>query len=273
MKDLDFQDWAVNEIGNHYGLPLQKGKAIEELGELIVALQKDILSSVISSDNDNTLSDEIVDEIADVTIVLKQLSRADLRWANLRYAHLRCADLRGANLRCADLRGADFRGATLRMADLGETDLREASFIGVDLREVGLRWAILRYASLKGVDLKGADLRGADLYNPIACPEKGSFIGWKKANGHIVELEILSNAKRSSAIGRKCRCDKAKVVAIEEKDGSESYITEVNSNYDKTFIYRVGEVVTVDDFDDDRWNECAPGIHFFITREEAVRYP
>lgn len=73
MKDLDFQDWAVNEIGNHYGPPLQKGKAIEELGELIVALQKDILSSVISSDNDNTLSDEIVDEIADVTIVLKQL--------------------------------------------------------------------------------------------------------------------------------------------------------------------------------------------------------
>ena len=73
MKDLDFQDWSINKIGSHYGLPLQKGKAIEELGELIVALQKDILSSVISSDNDNTLSDEIVDEIADVTIVLKQL--------------------------------------------------------------------------------------------------------------------------------------------------------------------------------------------------------
>ena len=231
-------------------------------------------------------------DLRDANLTGAELSRADLRWANLRYAHLRCADLRGANLRCADLRGVDLRGATLRMADLGETDLREASFIGVDLREVGLRWAILRYASLKGVDLKGADLRGADLkgadlrganlrgadlreadlYNPIACPEKGSFIGWKKANGHIVELEILSNAKRSSATGRKCRCEKAKVVAIEEKDGSESHITEVNSNYDKTFIYRVGEVVTVDDFDDDRWNECAPGIHFFITREEAVRY-
>ena len=73
MKDLDFQDWSINEIGSHYGLPLQKGKAIEELGELIVALQKDILSSVISSDNDNALSDEIVDEIADVTIMLNQL--------------------------------------------------------------------------------------------------------------------------------------------------------------------------------------------------------
>ena len=232
-------------------------------------------------------------DLRDANLTGAELSRADLRWANLRYATLRCADLRGANLRCADLRGADFRGATLRMADLGETDLREASFIGIDLREVGLRWAILRYANLKNVDLKGADLRGADLkgadlrgadlrgadlreadlYNPIACPESGPFTAWKKAKNYIIKLEVLADAKRSSATSRKCRCDKARVVAIENIDGSESHITEVNSNYDKTFIYKIGEVVTVDDFDDDRWNECAPGIHFFITREEAVRYP
>lgn len=231
-------------------------------------------------------------DLRDANLTGADLRWADLRWANLRYATLRSADLRCANLRCADLRGVDLRGATLRMADLGETDLREANLIGIDLREVSLRWATLRLATLRcanlkgtdlretdlsganlsGADLSGADLRGANLCHPIACPEKGSFIGWKKANGHIVELEILNNAKRSSATGRKCRCDKAKVVAIEEKDGSESHITEVCSNYDKTFIYRVGEVVTVDDFDDDRWNECAPGIHFFITREEAVRY-
>lgn len=157
------------------------------------------------------------------------------------------ANLRGANLRNADLRDAD-----LRNADLGEADLRGAD----------LRWA----------DFEGANLRGTDLYYPIACPEEGSFIAWKKAENCIVKLEVLEDAKRSSAANRKCRCDKARVVAIENIDGSESRITEVCSNHDKTFIYRVGEVVTVDDFDDDRWNECAPGIHFFITREEAVRY-
>ena len=172
------------------------------------------------------------------------------------------ANLRGANLRNEDLRDAD-----LRNADLGEADLR-----GADLRGVDFEGANLRGANLKRADFEGSNLRGTDLYYPIACPEEGSFIAWKKAENCIVKLEVLEDAKRSSATGRKCRCDKAKVVAIEEKDGSESHITEVNSNYDKTFIYRVGEVVTVDDFDDDRWNECAPGIHFFITREEAVRY-
>ena len=170
--------------------------------------------------------------------------------------HSKCLE-NNKNGKCADLRWADLRGVGLIEADLRWAKLRD-----VNLRGADFSWA----------DLRGADLRGVKLYYPIACPESGTFTAWKKAKKYIIKLEVLEDAKRSSATSRECRCDKARVVAIEEKDGSESHITEVNSNYDKTFIYRVGEVVTVDDFDDDRWNECAPGIHFFITREEAVRY-
>jgi hypothetical protein len=36
--------------------------------------------------------------------------------------------------------------------------------------------------------------------------------------------------------------------------------------------YTVGETVTADEWDEDRWNECSHGIHFFITRDEAVMY-
>ena len=28
----------------------------------------------------------------------------------------------------------------------------------------------------------------------------------------------------------------------------------------------------LENFNEDRWNECAAGIHFFITREEAIDY-
>ena len=207
---------------------------------------------------------------------------ADLRWADLGEADLRGvdlgeADLKGVNLWGANLKGANLRGVDLRGANLWKANLKGANLRGVDLRKADLRWADLGEADLRGVNLwranlRGANLEGADLYYPIACPEKGSFIGWKKARGYIVELEVLSEAKRSSSTGRKCRCDKARVVAIENIDGSESRITEVCSNHDKTFIYRVGEVVSVNNFNENRWNECAPGIHFFITREEAVRY-
>ena len=200
------------------------------------------------------------------------LIEADLRWAKLRDVNLRgadfgWADLRGVDLRCANLRDADLSDADLRGADLRDTDLR-----GADLRDTDLSDADLRGADLRDADLRWANLSGVNLYYPIACPESGFFIAWKKAKKYIIKLEVLEDAKRSSATSRECRCDKAKVVAIENIDGSKSHITEVNSNYDKEFIYRVGEVVSVEDFDDNRWNECAPGIHFFITREEAVRY-
>ena len=98
------------------------------------------------------------------------------------------------------------------------------------------------------------------------------FIGFKKASLHIVVLEIPEDAKRLSSTGRKCRCDKAKVLEIQNYDGTKSDLTEVSSDYNRMFIYKVGEMVSVSDFDENRWNECSTGIHFFINRQEAVNY-
>ena len=187
-------------------------------------------------------------------------------------------DLYGADLRGADLRDADLRGADLRDADLRDADLR-----GADLRDADLRDADLRGADLSGANLYGADLSGArnvdkvawNMYTafyPLQCPETGSFIGYKKAAGKIIMLEICADAKRSSSTTRKCRCSKAKVLSITNPEGSESGLTKVASDHDREFVYRVGEIVETPDFDENRWNECAAGIHFFITREEAVRY-
>lgn len=36
--------------------------------------------------------------------------------------------------------------------------------------------------------------------------------------------------------------------------------------------YRIGEIVEELNFNEDRWNECSEGIHFFINRQEAVEY-
>ena len=157
----------------------------------------------------------------------------------------------------------------------------QADLQGADLRGADLRWADLRGAYLQGAYLQGADLQGANgleeetlkSFFPIACPEYGEFIGWKKSfGGLIVKLKITENAKRSSAFGRKCRCSEAVVLAIENIDGTPSDKTEVFSSHDRNFAYRVGETISVANFDDDRKEECAPGIHFFITRQEAVDY-
>ena len=227
-------------------------------------------------------------DLSGVDLEYADLDGADLRDANLSGADLRGADLRSANLWYADLRGADLRDASLGCADLGYADLGGANLSGADLeyadlRDADLRGADLGHANLYGADFSSADLGGANLWStdlscvkniffPMACPEKGSFIAFKKAGCYIIELFIPSNAKRCSATSRKCRCSKAKVISITTPSGDKTNITEVHSDYDPNFIYKLGEYVEVKNFDDNRWNECSTGIHFFITRQEAVNY-
>jgi len=184
--------------------------------------------------------------------------RADLSDKNLSGLNLKNANLKAVNLYKTNLRNADLRNADLNYTYLYKTDLS---------------YADLRHANLNGAFFREANLLGTKIDYPIACPEIGSFIGYKKAYyGYIVKIQICEDAKRSSATTKKCRCSKALVLAIENIDGSDSGLQEIKSYFDFSFIYRVGKIVEVSDFDDNRWNECAPGIHFFMDRQDAVDY-
>ncbi|WP_418169564.1 DUF5758 domain-containing protein [Alistipes communis] len=210
----------------------------------------------------NTITETVLDAIR---------RGADLRDADLCGADLRGSNLRSANLCDADLCDANLCGAYLRGANLCGAYLRGANLYGADLCDANLCDANLRDANLRDADLRGANLRDAKgCY--LSCPTEGSFIGWKKASGHIVKLRIPEDARRSSATGHKCRCDKAYVMEIQNMDGTKATEDTVRSDHDKNFVYTVGATVEVPDFDDNRWSECAPGIHFFIDRRAAVEY-
>ena len=220
----------------------------------------------------NTITETVLDAIRRGA----DLRGADLRGADLRGANLRGANLRGANLRDANLCDADLCDANLCDADLCDANLCDANLCGANLCDAYLCGANLRDADLRGANLCDADLRGANLRDAkgcyLSCPTEGSFIGWKKASGHIVKLRIPEDARRSSATGHKCRCDKAYVMEIQNMDGTKATEDTVRSDHDKNFVYTVGATVEVPDFDDNRWSECAPGIHFFIDRRAAVEY-
>lgn len=190
--------------------------------------------------------------------------RADLYGVDLFGVDMHGVDLREANMQGVDLRGANMRGTILCDANMRGTILCGADMYGANMRE----------ADLYGADLREANLRGAkDIpFVPLACPERGSFTAFKKCGKYIIELEIPSDAKRSSATTRKCRASCAKVVAITNMDGSQAEVDHVtNCTYAPT-EYKIGEYVYPDSFDDDRWNECSHGIHFFVNRQEAVEY-
>jgi hypothetical protein len=180
-------------------------------------------------------------------------SRANLGDANLGCADLSRADLRGANLGCADLSRAN-----LGDADLGDADLR-----GANLRCANLRGANLRGANLSSADLRCANLGDADLPHFAVCPEEGDFVAWKKLRGDVIaKLLIPAAARRTSCLcSRKCRAEFVKVI---EGEGFDKHTGKLE--------YKVGKIITADDFNGDIRAECTHGIHFFITRREAEEY-
>lgn len=138
---------------------------------------------------------------------------------------------------------------------------------------------------------------------PLVCPENGSFIGYKFAYAYpsdehgcmrsssfeskrpnricLIELEIPKDAKRSSGLTNKCRCDKAIVKKIELYNVQYTlpfrliYDRDINvavSSYDPFFHYEKGEEVKINNFNENRWAECSTGIHFFMTKEEVIHY-
>jgi hypothetical protein len=150
----------------------------------------------------------------------------------------------------ANLRGANLRGAYLPFANLQ----------GANLAGANLQGANLRGANLRGANLQGANLQGAHL-PPFQIPQTGPLEVWKSCRGTLIKLLIPADAPRTaSLVGRKCRAGYAVVLA-----GSGV------SSHDPRVKYTPGATVQPvgDPYDPDPRIEWAPGIHFFLTREEA----
>ena len=197
------------------------------------------------------------------------------------------SDLHGQNLEWGDFTATSFRSADFKKANLVNSRFRECDFTGADFRGANLRGADLRgcilcYADFREADIRLCALENADLTQAkmdettqgyaMRCPETGAFVAYKKCvYDRIVQLLIPADAKRSSATGAACRCDKAKVLTIKSFDCRQEF-DEAWSLVDENFVYRRGEWVYADAFTDDRWKDSTHGIHFWMTREEAMEY-
>lgn len=198
--------------------------------------------------------------------------------ANLMDAKFRDAHIRKTSFHSSFLFGADFRSVTFSDCDFTESRVSETTC-----------W--------QNSDFNCMEESSKYPHIPYVCPEEGSFIAWKKCVirpehwewNHkpsfddwcrcIVKLMIPEHAKRSSGTGRKCRASEAVVLQIQKLNGEiledehVKYDGLVSSIFDLDFLYRVGKTVKPrQGFVNDRWTECAPGIHFFVSRGEAVNH-
>jgi hypothetical protein len=153
-------------------------------------------------------------------------------------------------------------------------------------KRADLTRANLTRANLTRANLNGANLDGASYLETTKRDENtrfgfrqmlpfGTLIMFKKVGGRVLTLRVPEAAARTSSyVGRKCRVSFAIVERAETIDGKPvpKTDTEWRSTYDSNFVYRLGEVVAPDEWDDDPLLECTHGIHCFITREEAAAH-
>ena len=203
-------------------------------------------------------------------------------FVNLSNANLSYVNLSHANLSCANLSRANLSEAYLSSANLSYADLSYADLSNVDFSNSNLSYAKLSYANLSNVDFYNANLYNAHLSfsnieafkfpNFRICPEEGQFYGFEKVQGNfILKLLISKHAKRLNPIGyRQCRASKVKVIEAYNPDGSKTNQTKFKSRHDPKFEYEINKWVEVKDFNDDVREIYAPGIHFFLTKEEAI---
>ena len=172
--------------------------------------------------------------------------------------------------------GASFDRCNFKNANCYGAIFRDTSFWNTDLTNVKMLEADFTNADFVRCKLDNIMYDECTCGIALACPEKGAFTAFKKAelyNGDrcIVELQVPADALRSSATTRKCRVSKAKVVAVYTMDGK-SIKQNAYSTHTRSFAYKLGKTVEVKNFDKNRWNECSSGIHCFITKREAEQY-
>ena len=213
-------------------------------------------------------------------------------YLDLTYISIRTKKLEGMDFSRVDFSNSDFKNVNFRSCKFDNAKLQHTKFENCDLSGSSFAYADLFAADLRTCDLSGSNFDGADFFAALLweakldnllvtdrtkffrnyCPEEGYIFGYKKCfNERMVQLLIPKDAKRCSSTTNACRCDKARVVAITDVNKKESY-KEAMSFVDPNFIYRLGEMVYADSYNEDRWYDSSHGIHFWMTFEEALGY-
>jgi pentapeptide repeat family protein len=213
-------------------------------------------------------------------------------YLDLTYISMRTKKLEGMDFSRVDFSNSDFKDVNFRSCKFDNAKLQHTKFENCDLSGSSFAYANLFSADLRTCDLSGSNFDGADFFAALLweakldnllvtdrtkffrnyCPKAGYIFGYKKCfNERMVQLLIPKDAKRCSSTTNACRCDKARVVAITDVNKKESY-KEAMSFVDPNFIYRLGEMVYADSYNEDRWHDSSHGIHFWMTFEEALGY-
>lgn len=221
------------------------------------------------------------------------LSHSLINGSSFRRSNFEKADFYGSSLTDCYFSLANLTGARMAGANLANSNFIEAILDGTDFECSNLSFAIFDHKPSNEYKF------GKVLDRPIIGYKKASKDVITKVNGAvynlrvpvIVTLEIPEGAVVLSVNGCKCRTNLARVLDTEYLVETDEYLRNfipeneeefamlaevrdrpVRSIYDHEFFYIPGIEIKIKDFDLSYNIECSTGIHFFLTKKEAIDF-
>lgn len=175
-----------------------------------------------------------------------------------------------------DLSGLDLSRKNLSFAELNYANLSECNFSHSVLRFAQLRFADLRGANLESANLKTSIMDDSRIENAIVPDTslEGNITVYKRVydsfnRSAVISLDVPEKALKTKCLtSRNCRASYVKLKEIIHQKGDEKVF---RSWYDSGFFYdftKKGMVKAHDYNSDIRIDDC-PGIHFYLTIQEA----
>ena len=213
---------------------------------------------------------------------------------DLREVKFKNLNLAGWDLSGLDLYKSTFENCNLNSAIMNNCKADHMAFYDCDVRGLKLTNSKARAVSFRYHDMEGIDISGTDIYASVledahnqdkviyneetrwykmSCPEEGPFIAWKCCTDlRVVQMLVPADAKRCMATLETGRVSKVKVLSIKSIDETQSYEW-AQSTVDQDFYYEKGKwLEPANGFQEDRWKDSSPGIHFFLDRQQCVDY-
>ena len=197
----------------------------------------------------------------------------NVRFTNVEFFHLdfgNCLFI-DCSFKDCNFIGVDFFHCEMIRTSIFEVFMKHVDFFTTHFRDCKI--VDVHTCNVEGENITTEDCEIVNSGFNLQCPDKGGFTAYKSLyDCKIAELYIPDDAVRSSGFTKKCRASKAKVIRIYHKDTGEEF-TVGRSRFDPEFEYVVGMTVEPHEpFERNRYAECASGIHFFMTEEEAKAY-
>jgi len=224
-------------------------------------------SQALAGNRDNLTSKRFVNVVFNNV----HFSSLNMQSVVFTYCYFKACEFNDCNLSDTYFFHNHFANVRIGKTNLSSAIFRHSPFVRCFIERCNLEDALFDNSHMMGSQISENTNIPPSFYRQTLTLPEGDLIVYKSLRDNLIaKLLIPSDAKRSHSTSGKFRASKAKVLEISNFTGTDVCFS--GRSFYNNALYETGKDFIPNGFDTDPFAECSHGVHFFITREEAIKY-